>query len=929
MPIRPGSRLDIYELIRPLGAGGMGEVWLATDLRLQRKVAIKLLPVALTADATRVRRLEQEARAASALNHPNVCAIHALGHTPEGQHFIAMEYVEGQSLRERLMRGRPTRLEMLDIAAAIASALTAAHHAGVVHRDLKPDNVMLRADGLVKLVDFGLAKLVANDRGAASATQTAVHTAADTVIGTVLYMSPEQARGFTVDARTDVWSLGVVLYEMVAGRQPFSGQSTSDILAAILEHEIEPLARIDPSVPAELTRIINKSLRKDPEQRYQVMKDLLLDLQALREEIASRPTTDSQPRDQAIARSAGRRRISIAAIAAVLALAVAAPGWWIARERSKPLPAAAAPVNRPLTRLTFDLGLQTDVAFSPDDRSIAYASDRAGNFDIWVQPLDGSEARQITTSPEPETQPAWSPDGKSIVFRSERDGGGLFLIPAQGGAARQLSSFGTFPIWSPDGSEILFRAGRFDKHSALYTVSPDGGEPPRDLLQNFLRGGSWTWIAPHPDGRISVMGLHGKNGFGFYTVSRDGRQVVSSKLGNDLPLQWTNLGTRLARFQWNATGTAIYLEAILNEVRNIWRVRIDPATLAWLTAERLTTGAGPDAAATISRDGGHLAFTVQRQSTRLWAFPFDATSGRIIGKGEPLTPEEGNVDVAALSPDGRFAAYSLRRAGRRRVEMLLTDIDSSKTEVFGIDALPLAWSPDSRTLAYLLSRPDRPPPGEWALAVREVNGPERIVRRWSAESAIVPSGWTPDGRSILGSYYAPIYTGVAKLVLWPLLPSSASQTERVLMADPQRTLGNGRFSPNARWLSFNARMVADDPGYYEIDVAAPGAPSAEWIRIAGGDVEAQQPRWAPDGRTLYFVSNKDSSFFNLWGIRFDPDHGRPVGAPFVISKFDSPRLVISPDADGNVGELGMSARRVVLTMAAVTGNIWMLENVDK
>ncbi len=544
MAIEAGLRLDVFELIRQLGAGGMGEVWLATDLHLARQVAIKLLPLALTTDPARVRRFEQEARAASALNHPNVCTIHALGHTAEGQRFIAMEYVEGQTLRDRLMRGRPTRSELLEIAVQIASALTAAHAAGVVHRDLKPENVMLRPDGLVKVLDFGLAKLVANDADPGLATRTTADTIPGTVVGTVLYMSPEQARGVTVDARTDMWSLGVVLYEMVAGRRPFSGRSTSDILAAILEHEIEPLSRVDPSVPAELTRIIGKALRKDPEQRYQGMKDLQLDLQALGDEIAARPKTGPQASDGAITRRPGRRPILIAVLAVVFALAVAVGTWWIGKwpARALPSPPAAAitPVDRPLTRLTFDPGLQTDAAFSPDGRSIVYASDRGGNFAIWVRPLDGGEARQITKSPAPETQPAWSPDGKSIVFRSERDGGGLFLVPAQGGAERQLTPFGSFPVWSPDGSEILFRTGLFEQHSAVYAVSPDGGEPPRELLRNFLRGGGWTWIAPHPDGRISVMGLHAKTRFGFYTVSRDGGQVVSSKLANDLPLQWTN-----------------------------------------------------------------------------------------------------------------------------------------------------------------------------------------------------------------------------------------------------------------------------------------------------------------------------------------------------------------------------------------------------
>ena len=289
-----------------------------------------------------------------------------------------------------------------------------------------------------------------------------------------------------------------------------------------------------------------------------------------------------------------------------------------------------------------------------------------------------------------------------------------------------------------------------------------------------------------------------KPGSGSTRCHATAAQVVSSKLANDLPLQWTDRGTRLQRFQWNAKGTAIYLEAIVNEVRNVWRVRVDPATLEWVTAERLTTGSGPDAAARSPDDGNRMAFTVQRQSTRLWAFPFDATSGRIVGKGEPVTPEEGSVDVAALSPDGRFAAYSLRRAGRNRVEMLLTDIDSSTTELFGVDALPGAWSPDSRTLAYLLSRPDRPPPGEWALAVREVRGPERIIRRWSTESALVPSGWTSDGRAILGSYYSPLYTGVAKLALWPLSP-------HVRLAN--RT-GTPDGSSRDRWTTETSRQTA-------------------------------------------------------------------------------------------------------------------------
>jgi serine/threonine protein kinase len=288
MPVGPGSQLDAYEVVAPLGKGGMGEVWLARDRKLNRQVAIKVLPPDLTQDPSRVARFQQEARAASALNHPNVGTIHALGETADGQQFIAMEFVEGETLRQRLA-GRPvTRREALDLAVQVASALSAAHAAGVVHRDVKPENVMVRRDGIVKVLDFGLAKLapVGHERADAHTTHAVVRTDAGSVVGTVDYMSPEQARGQPVDARTDVWSLGVLLYELVAGRRPFAGQSSSEVLAGILEHEPAPLARFEPDAPQELQRIVGKALRKDRDQRYQVMRDLLLDLQALRDDVS-------------------------------------------------------------------------------------------------------------------------------------------------------------------------------------------------------------------------------------------------------------------------------------------------------------------------------------------------------------------------------------------------------------------------------------------------------------------------------------------------------------------------------------------------------------------------------------------------------------------------------------------------------------------
>src|SRR6266571_4341715 len=268
MTIATGTRLGPYEILSPLGAGGMGEVYLAQDPRLNRKLALKLLPDKFTTDEVLLHRFEQEARAASALNHPNIITIHEIGEA-EGRHFIATEFVEGQTLRQRMRQ--PLKLtEALETAVQIASALSAAHQSGIIHRDIKPENVMLRPDGLVKVVDFGLAKLAPRKPVTPDAdadTLPMLKTDSGVIVGTVAYMSPEQARGLDVDARSDIFSLGVALYEMVAGRPPFEGRTASDLIASILKSEPPPLAESMPNAPAELERLVGKALRKDREQR--------------------------------------------------------------------------------------------------------------------------------------------------------------------------------------------------------------------------------------------------------------------------------------------------------------------------------------------------------------------------------------------------------------------------------------------------------------------------------------------------------------------------------------------------------------------------------------------------------------------------------------------------------------------------------------
>ncbi|HET9533245.1 MAG TPA: protein kinase, partial [Blastocatellia bacterium] len=287
VPFAAGKQISHYNIHSLLGAGGMGEVYLAEDTRLKRKVALKVLPRSIVGEVDRLRRFEQEAFAASALNHPNILTIFEFG--AEGDtHFIASEFVQGETLRARLQRGRPALTEMLDLTLQIAFALHAAHEAGIIHRDIKPENIMVRTDGIVKVLDFGLAKLTeapASSDDPRVPTQSKVNTKAGVVMGTITYMSPEQARGMEVDARTDIFSMGVVLYELVADRAPFEGASANDVTAAILTQAPTPLSRYEAAVPAELERIVAKALEKDREDRYQVVKDLLLDVKRLKQRL--------------------------------------------------------------------------------------------------------------------------------------------------------------------------------------------------------------------------------------------------------------------------------------------------------------------------------------------------------------------------------------------------------------------------------------------------------------------------------------------------------------------------------------------------------------------------------------------------------------------------------------------------------------------
>ena len=490
----PGSRIKQYRIGELLGRGGMGEVYAAEDTRLGRRVAIKLLPAAFGSDQDRLRRFMQEARTASALNHPSILTIHDVDDV-DGTPLLVSELVEGVTLRERLRSGGLTLTDSLDVAGQIASALAAAHNAGIVHRDVKPENIMLREDGLAKLLDFGVAKLAidSDSPGSSAETQTAfAHTTPGVVMGTTRYLSPEQARGLPVDGRSDIFSLGAVLYEMVAARPPFDGQTPTDVILAILQHPVEPID----GAPPELDRILQKALDKERGERYQTAKDLVVDLRRLRKQSDGgnasatwrTPRSGSSVPASTATASAGRARVRHAVLAA-LGLTAIGLALWAGLKWRDAAPAAARPV--PITRF---LGSEVDPAISPDGKLVAFAwnGESGDNFNIYVRSIDGSAPLPLTNDTAGDFAAAWSPDGQRIAFVRVLEGKGeVIVLPALGGPEQRLFetaaerggpgrlvggwSFGL--SWTPDGKHLVFsdRSGSAS-NEAIYLYPFEDGE---------------------------------------------------------------------------------------------------------------------------------------------------------------------------------------------------------------------------------------------------------------------------------------------------------------------------------------------------------------------------------------------------------------------------------------------------------------------
>jgi Tol biopolymer transport system component/DNA-binding winged helix-turn-helix (wHTH) protein len=639
------------------------------------------------------------------------------------------------------------------------------------------------------------------------------------------------------------------------------------------------------------------------------------------------PAASSEPRPAADPVPAGaRRRYALVAASLLAALALAA---LVSLNYRREAQAAFVEAPRPAvdgvpTRLTFGPGLQTDATWSPDGRRIAFAWDRDGSFDIFTQGVDGGEPTRITSTPFNDTQPAWSPDGRRLVFRSEEDGGGLYTVDATGGPVRRITSGGLRAAWMPDGRHIVFSDTDF---RALYRVQADGGEAPREILEGQLSGGAWSSFAVHPDGRIGVLGIHRTTRFGFYVADRDNRrlQAVDTKVA--LPLGWQ---TAFGQVHWHPAGTSLFVEAIADGVPAIWRVPVDPSTLAWRQPIRMTTALASADGAAISPDGSRLAFTRADSTIRAWLFPFDADAGGPPGGGRAISDENASIAFLALSADGSTLFFAERQPGRDDWRMLRTDLDTGQTTVIseGQAPIPVIPSRDGRSATYLVHRRDTDSTAgdlEYSVAVRDSDGKERLVGPWRKRGVFHPSVWAHQDR-VLGTMQERAFTGPSPLVEWPIGSSASAGPSRVVMDAPMKQFWQGRYSPDARWVSFVVLPLGPAAGNPALELGVAPARSERattWSRIAADHAWPDKPRWSPDGKTLYFLSPAPAGFFNVWGVRVDPTDGSQLGAPFQVTNFDSPRWHVDPDMGGSC-EVGIAKGRLVLPMRSVRGSIWMI-----
>jgi len=881
VPLPAGTRLGPYEVLTPLGAGGMGEVYRARDERLGRDVAIKVLPEAVRVRPDRLLRFEKEARAAGALNHPGILDVHDVG-THEGLPYLVFELLEGRTLRDSLAAGPLAVSKARDLALQIARGLAAAHDKGIVHCDLKPANVFVTTDGRAKILDFGLARLEEIEPGQdgesadmTEATTAPTATGRGKLAGTVGYMSPEQVRGDPIDHRSDIFAFGCLLYEMLTGHRAFRGKTTPETLAAILHDDPAGLAGPESGLSGGLRTLISRCLEKRPEERFQSARDLAFALEAASAsgetwrptEAASSPDRPRGPRS----RRAFWAAAAVSSVAVVMGI--------LSRMSGAPTTGALAWTSR---QLTSDPGWEAEPALSPDGTLVAFSSDRSGNPDIWVLDARGGTPLRLTDDAANDRSPAWFPDGSAVAFVSDRAGAqAIWKVSRLGGASELLLQDAESPAVSPDGSRLAFR--RRDASGTHRILVAPLADLARARMLTTEADGLWDHDHPawSPDGNTLC-----------YADARD-LWLVRPEGGSARRL--TREGATDSHPAWSPDGHWIYFSSFRSGSSALWRIAtrggaperitlgtgpegepnlaVDPSRIAYSTflvnpdVVILDTKTGETSRVpglreewepTFAPDGSRLVFSSERSgSFDLWVQPLD--EGRAVGEPIRLTEQPGSESVPAFSPDGRWIAYGRVLDGQRDVWVVSSTGGPPRriTHHPGVDIQP-AWSPDGMRLAFVSNRDGTH--HVWVSHVADGGPAGTPVQLTSGPATDRFPAWSPDG-----SVLAFLRDIGAETEVW-LVPTHGD--------GPARQITRGSGARYLRWERTRGSLLV----------------SGTW----GSTVVSLRRLALPDGEAL------------------------PLDRPLVAREGDLGALIGVFDISGD-------GRHLAYVMEEVRGDVWILE----
>jgi serine/threonine protein kinase len=884
-----GQTVSHYQILEKLGGGGMGVVYKAEDTNLKRIIALKFLPPELMQDSEAKHRFMREAQAASALDHPNICTIYEVAETDNGMLYIAMACYDGEALTEKISQGPLPLADVVNLGIQIASGLGAAHRKGVIHRDLKTANVFITSEGLVKILDFGLAKL-------SGVTQL---TKPETTLGTVSYMSPEQARGMEVDSRSDIWSLGVVLYEMVTGQLPFRGEFAEAVVYSILNENPTPISGLRTGVPLELERIVHKCLAKEPDDRYQHLEDLIVDLNRLKPSLAAKPGSAESNRT---GKAPGARR-SWLPWAAGLGWLAAAVFLYLFLTVT---PAPQHPVR--LQSITYS-GRDWAPAASPAGDMIAFTSNRDGVSRIWLKQLAGGSEEPITEGPD--DIPRFSPDGSQILFVRERDGTrDLYRTPVVGGQPRRIMGDLLEADWSPDGSRVAFiRMTPLGEDNLIVIGAADvqtGEEQIISEIYNRLGYGiRWS-----PDGRRIALSEASLTTAAAELTYIDVIDIASGEMERLTLTEWPGPYTAL---HWGPSGRTFIVgqaPVVFTQVGH-FPVQVmeydieshERHELFWTPLKLPHGGRSSSTIAVLSPD----RMVLDEHSVRSTLFEVDWSGAGPAGEQRTMTSGLGRDRQPAYSPDGRRIIFSSNRSGN--VDLWILDRSTKElvqlTDDLAIDYDP-AFSPDGKHILWTSNRS-----GNMEIWIADSDGGRGRQLSQDGEDA-ENATMTPDGQWVVyGS------TNDEKMGIWRIRPDG---TEAVRLAG-----GTGiipEVSPDSRYAAFTRnRGIGFVIKVVEIDSGEMVPFEIELFRKKiYENVVVGRSRWAPDGGRIIFVGQNEEGLTGIYVQDFIP--GRDTS--------DSRGLVAGFSGDFVTESFGVSpdGYRIVISAMTVRRSLKLAENVS-